>query len=60
MFIAAMDWVNQMKGWPGLQQYLDREQVTLRDPATGLPETFVKANGNFKFYKILEAGHAVS
>ena len=53
-----MDFVQKME-WEGLDDYNNAERIALIDPSLQT-DTFVKANGNFKFYWNQRAGHAVS
>ena len=53
-----MDWVNTLQ-WEGMAQYHARERQILMDPDTDEIEMFVKANGQLKFYWILDSGHVV-
>jgi Serine carboxypeptidase len=54
-----MDWVQQLS-WDGLNTYNNASRQWFVDDATRQVEMYVKANGNFKFYWVLAAGHAVS
>ncbi|ELT93094.1 hypothetical protein CAPTEDRAFT_53367, partial [Capitella teleta] len=54
---GAMDFVQKMQ-WDGLDDYNIAERKPFVDPE-GQTDTFVKANGNFKFYWNMRAGHAV-
>ena len=55
---ATIAWVQKLT-WPGLVKYNAAETKTLANPVTHVPEMFVKSYGHFKFYWILNSGHAV-
>ena len=54
-----MTWVQKLR-WPGITKFNKATRHALTDPITGQTDTYVKANGRFKFYWNLRTGHAVS
>ncbi len=54
-----MAWVKSLT-WPGLPEYNRSQRQTLTDPDTGEVEGFLKEYDRFKFFWILNSGHAVS
>ncbi len=53
-----MAWVETLT-WSGMTEYNRSQRQTLSDPDTGEVEAFLKEYDRFKFFWILDAGHAV-
>ena len=55
---GTLRWMRRLT-WPGNKEFDKIKRKMLADPATNLPEMFVKSHGALKMYWILNSGHAV-
>ncbi len=56
---GALHWIRELK-WPGLNEFRESDRVEMQHAVTKRPIAWRKQHKNFKFYWVLDAGHAVS